>query len=348
MVALAVVILAVIAVKASRRTGTPLSGGLPSGHTALAFAGWTAVTFVVAGQPQGDTRELPRLHHGRPGGSDPGGDRASIPCSRWSWARCWVLAITTAHLPTLVLGAPWTKTVCHRNWAASSTPPRRRRARAAAAEGAPTAALPGAEGWALLGGGRPGVYRGGRERRGGATPAGGRGLRGGGGVRRHRCCPRATGGRRWAPGSRPAGGGEVPGPLGGRHPRGDPVAHERDRGRRRGPGDGARHDPRPGSGTPTTTCWRSCRSTTSRRSAPPVCARTTWPSWLRRAPCFVAHIDDDARRQLPADAGTGRAGLLLRGGLLHPAAVEGTASGPRVPAAGGRGEPRHSARKAWC
>jgi diacylglycerol kinase (ATP) len=53
MVALAVVILAVIALKASRGRGTPLSGGLPSGHAALAFAGWTAVTFVVAGQSQG-------------------------------------------------------------------------------------------------------------------------------------------------------------------------------------------------------------------------------------------------------------------------------------------------------
>jgi diacylglycerol kinase (ATP) len=52
MVALAVVILAVIAIKATRRTGTPLSGGLPSGHTAVAFAAWTAVTFVVAGRQQ--------------------------------------------------------------------------------------------------------------------------------------------------------------------------------------------------------------------------------------------------------------------------------------------------------
>jgi diacylglycerol kinase (ATP) len=52
MVGLAVVILAVVALKASRKAGTPLSGGLPSGHSALAFAGWTVVTFVVAGQPQ--------------------------------------------------------------------------------------------------------------------------------------------------------------------------------------------------------------------------------------------------------------------------------------------------------
>jgi diacylglycerol kinase (ATP) len=52
-VALAVVILAVVALKARRPTWMPLSGGLPSGHSALAFAGWTAVTFVVADKPQG-------------------------------------------------------------------------------------------------------------------------------------------------------------------------------------------------------------------------------------------------------------------------------------------------------
>jgi diacylglycerol kinase (ATP) len=52
-VAVAVLVLAVIALKAFTGRGTPLSGGLPSGHAALAFAAWTAVTFVVAGQPQG-------------------------------------------------------------------------------------------------------------------------------------------------------------------------------------------------------------------------------------------------------------------------------------------------------
>jgi diacylglycerol kinase (ATP) len=51
-VAFAVVMIAVIALKATRSRGTPLSGGLPSGHTAVAFAGWTAVTFLV-----GETRE---------------------------------------------------------------------------------------------------------------------------------------------------------------------------------------------------------------------------------------------------------------------------------------------------
>ncbi len=52
-VALAVVILLVIVLKAVGRRGTPLSGGLPYGHAAVAFAGWTAVTFLVVGSPQG-------------------------------------------------------------------------------------------------------------------------------------------------------------------------------------------------------------------------------------------------------------------------------------------------------
>lgn len=45
--ALAVVILAVIVIKATRRRTFLLSGGLPSGHAALAFAGWAAVTFAT-------------------------------------------------------------------------------------------------------------------------------------------------------------------------------------------------------------------------------------------------------------------------------------------------------------
>jgi diacylglycerol kinase (ATP) len=51
-IAFGVVMAGVIALKATRKKGTPLSGGLPSGHAALAFAGWTAITFVV-----GKTRE---------------------------------------------------------------------------------------------------------------------------------------------------------------------------------------------------------------------------------------------------------------------------------------------------
>jgi diacylglycerol kinase (ATP) len=37
------VVLTVIAAKAVSHRGTPLSGGLPSGHAAVAFAGFTAV-----------------------------------------------------------------------------------------------------------------------------------------------------------------------------------------------------------------------------------------------------------------------------------------------------------------
>ncbi len=48
-VALALTIIVVIAVKAVTGRGTPLRGGLPSGHAAVAFAGWMAVTLVLSG-----------------------------------------------------------------------------------------------------------------------------------------------------------------------------------------------------------------------------------------------------------------------------------------------------------
>ena len=46
-IAIAVVIMLVIAIKAYFGTGTPLRGGLPSGHAAVAFGGWAAITFVT-------------------------------------------------------------------------------------------------------------------------------------------------------------------------------------------------------------------------------------------------------------------------------------------------------------
>jgi diacylglycerol kinase (ATP) len=46
-VALAVTVIIVISLKAWTRSGTPLRGGLPSGHAALAFAGWIAATYVA-------------------------------------------------------------------------------------------------------------------------------------------------------------------------------------------------------------------------------------------------------------------------------------------------------------
>ena len=47
LIALVLTIILVIATKAYTGRGTPLRGGLPSGHAAVAFAGWMAVTQVV-------------------------------------------------------------------------------------------------------------------------------------------------------------------------------------------------------------------------------------------------------------------------------------------------------------
>lgn len=46
-IAMVVVIMLVVAVKAVTGRGTPLHGGLPSGHAAVAFGGWAAITFVT-------------------------------------------------------------------------------------------------------------------------------------------------------------------------------------------------------------------------------------------------------------------------------------------------------------
>jgi diacylglycerol kinase (ATP) len=47
LIALVVTLLVVIAAKAITGRGTPLRGGLPSGHAALAFGGWAALTFIA-------------------------------------------------------------------------------------------------------------------------------------------------------------------------------------------------------------------------------------------------------------------------------------------------------------
>jgi diacylglycerol kinase (ATP) len=47
-IALALTVIAVITVKAISGRGTPLRGGLPSGHAAVAFGSWMAITFVTA------------------------------------------------------------------------------------------------------------------------------------------------------------------------------------------------------------------------------------------------------------------------------------------------------------
>jgi len=45
--ALLLTIVAVLIVKAATGSGSPLRGGLPSGHSAVAFAGWMAITIVA-------------------------------------------------------------------------------------------------------------------------------------------------------------------------------------------------------------------------------------------------------------------------------------------------------------
>jgi diacylglycerol kinase (ATP) len=47
LIALVVTLFIVIAAKAVTGRGTPLRGGLPSGHSALAFGGWAALTFIA-------------------------------------------------------------------------------------------------------------------------------------------------------------------------------------------------------------------------------------------------------------------------------------------------------------
>jgi len=47
LVALVLTVIVVIATKAYTGRGTPLRGGLPSGHAAVAFAGWMAATYVA-------------------------------------------------------------------------------------------------------------------------------------------------------------------------------------------------------------------------------------------------------------------------------------------------------------
>ena len=47
LVALVLTILVVIATKAYTGRGTPLRGGVPSGHAAVAFAGWMAATYTA-------------------------------------------------------------------------------------------------------------------------------------------------------------------------------------------------------------------------------------------------------------------------------------------------------------
>ena len=47
LIALVLTSILVIATKALTGRGTPLRGGLPSGHAAIAFSGWMAATLIL-------------------------------------------------------------------------------------------------------------------------------------------------------------------------------------------------------------------------------------------------------------------------------------------------------------
>jgi diacylglycerol kinase (ATP) len=47
LIALVLTVIVVIATKALTGSGSPLRGGLPSGHAAIAFAGWMAITLAL-------------------------------------------------------------------------------------------------------------------------------------------------------------------------------------------------------------------------------------------------------------------------------------------------------------
>jgi diacylglycerol kinase (ATP) len=52
LIALVLTIIVVLATKAYTGRGTPLRGGLPSGHAAVAFAGWMAATYIISDSHQ--------------------------------------------------------------------------------------------------------------------------------------------------------------------------------------------------------------------------------------------------------------------------------------------------------
>ena len=53
LIALVITVIVVLATKAWTGRGTPLRGGLPSGHSAVAFSGWMAATYVLADSDHG-------------------------------------------------------------------------------------------------------------------------------------------------------------------------------------------------------------------------------------------------------------------------------------------------------
>ena len=101
-IALVIVILAAIALKALTHRGTAFQGGLPSAHAAVAFAAWVAVTFVAANT---DVRAADLGDHAVPRRArrpEPRPGRASTGSPRWPSGAALGIAITARPLPHLV------------------------------------------------------------------------------------------------------------------------------------------------------------------------------------------------------------------------------------------------------
>ena len=155
-IAVAVVTMLVISLKAATNRGTPLRGGLPSGHAAVAYGGWVAVTFAAADYapwpadlrhllPDGDAGGPDagrgrRAHHRRGRARRPAGrvrDRAGVPAAHLSDRRRRVCVVRSLRSP----GPTWTRLAAllrsdtrrgGQPWRSTwSRRPTRRRARAA-------------------------------------------------------------------------------------------------------------------------------------------------------------------------------------------------------------------------
>ena len=74
-IAFVLVVLVVVAVKAATGRGTSLRGGLPSGHAAVAFAGWAAILFITADSRHNVLVASITLPDGAAGGADAGRGR---------------------------------------------------------------------------------------------------------------------------------------------------------------------------------------------------------------------------------------------------------------------------------
>ena len=88
LVALVLTTIVVIGTKALTGRGTPLRGGLPSGHAAVAFAGWMAATLILGDSQPSLPDLVADLHHGVARGPDTRRIRSALLGRGRSTAAC--------------------------------------------------------------------------------------------------------------------------------------------------------------------------------------------------------------------------------------------------------------------